>query len=152
MNALPIRKFVLSERGHGVSCDASGAFIDSIPLLEQTPASGAVAWQSRDPEALSDELSMHFGLPIDMSSKASALNAIAEALSNCSIARAQLVTLHMQFPDPPSAGKGRDIAGRCRLLRPATRVERLSKGQPQPQSAPLACAFTGRPRRPLVAA
>jgi hypothetical protein len=103
---LPIRKFVLSERGRGISCDANGAFIESIPLLKQSSATGAAVWHPRDVEAVSDELSTHFGLPIDMSSKASALKAIARALNDSNIARTELVTLHIQFPDPPHLTKG----------------------------------------------
>lgn len=99
MNAWPARTFALSECGCGVSCDANGASIESVPLLKRTHTRGTFIWLARDADAVSKELSAHFGLPIDVSLKTSALNAIARALNDGNIARAQLVTLHMQFPD-----------------------------------------------------
>jgi hypothetical protein len=101
VNAPLLREFRLSPRGRGVSCDANGAFIDSIPLLKRTRESGCDVWMPRDAGELSADLGAHYGLPIDASSKAAGLNAIARALNAGDIAHAQLVTLHLQIPEMP---------------------------------------------------
>lgn len=107
MNTHPARYFKLSRpgKGSGVSCDAHGAFIDLIPLLKKTRANGKDIWQPRDCGDVSAELSARYGLPIDVSSKANGLAAIARALHEGSIARAQLAALFLRFPDPPPVAK-----------------------------------------------
>ena len=104
MLAVPIREFRLSPSGYGrgISCDASGAFIDSIPLLKRSLDN---AWIPRDAAELSDALGAHYGLPIDISSKTAGLDAIARALNAGDITHAQLVTLHLQIPETPQLAK-----------------------------------------------
>jgi hypothetical protein len=92
-----------SESGHGVSCDATGAYIDSISLPEKRYSNGQPCWTARDSDKLSAEMSARYGLPIDFSSRANGLNAVACALNDGDIARAQLVTLFLRFPTSPDA-------------------------------------------------
>lgn len=110
MTIQPVREFKLSPAGsgRGVSCDANGAFIDSIPLLKRTFANGRETWLPRGCPDISDELGERYGLPIDISSKAAGLSAIANALNVGNVVRAQLVALHLQFPEPPSITKDAD--------------------------------------------
>lgn len=105
MSALPVRTFRLSQAGRSISCDMNGAFIGSIPLLKRVCTAGKDPWEARNTRELSAELSTHFDLPIDFSSKAAGLNAIARSLNEGRVAHAQLVTLHLQFPEPPPLAK-----------------------------------------------
>lgn len=91
--------------GRGVSCDANGAFVDSIPLLKRTRANGKEVWEPRNREELSAELGTRYGLPIDVSSKANGIAVVAHALNEGAVARAQLATLHLQIPDPSPLAK-----------------------------------------------
>jgi hypothetical protein len=102
------RRYCLSPpgTGAGISCDAKGAFLESVPLLVRSSESGKDTWRPRAAAELSEALSKHFGLPIDIASKAKVLAAIAGALNEGSIARAQLATLFLRFPDPPVSAKG----------------------------------------------
>ena len=104
------REFHLSPagRGQGISCDANGAFIDSIPLLRRVRVGEGDRWEARDQDQLSNDLTAHFGLPIDIAAKWSGLNAIATALNAGNIVKAQLVTLHLEFPEPPDFAKAVD--------------------------------------------
>jgi hypothetical protein len=102
------REFHLSPRGkgRGVSCDADGAFIGAIPVLARLQKNGKDEWQPRACGELSDEIGEHYGLPIDMSSKTGGLRAIANALNQGDIARAQIATVLLGIPDPPPLAKG----------------------------------------------
>jgi hypothetical protein len=62
-------------------------------------------WAPRDSGDVSAELSKRFGLPIDVSSKASGIATIAKALNEGSVAQAQLAALFLRFPEPPSLAK-----------------------------------------------
>jgi hypothetical protein len=106
MNRL-IREFHLSPResGRGVSCDADGAFIGTVPLLKRLRRNGKDAWRLRDCEQLSEQISEHYGLPIDMSSKKGGLKVIASALNQGDVARAQIATVLLGIPDPPQLSK-----------------------------------------------
>jgi hypothetical protein len=98
VNAQIVREFKLSRSGsaRGISCDAGGAFIDSIPLLKRARAHGREIWEPRNVDELSIELGTHYGLPIHISSKSAGLDAIARSLNAENVAHAQLVALHMQ--------------------------------------------------------
>jgi hypothetical protein len=102
-----IREFRLSPpaAGHGVSCDAGGAFIESVPLLKRTRIGDQDAWAPRDACDISTELGAAYGLPIDVASKAKGFDAIARALNAGNIAHAQLVALHLKFPQAPELSK-----------------------------------------------
>jgi hypothetical protein len=106
-----MRAFRLSPSGHGVSCDAGGVFVGSIPLLKRTRTNGREIWEPRDCDELSAELGSRFGLPIDASSKAQGIAAAARALNEGAVARAQLVTLHLRIPDPSPLAKAKPSRG-----------------------------------------
>lgn len=82
MNTHPVRQFRLSprERGHGVSCDSDGAFIDNVPLLKRITKNGKETWMPRASDDISADLSTRYGLPIDVSTKTHGVAAIAAAL------------------------------------------------------------------------
>jgi hypothetical protein len=86
--------------GRGISCDANGAFLGSIPLLKRSEAGSE--WEPCECAELSEQISAEFGLTIDMSSKMGGLNAISRALNENDIARAQIATLLLGIPDHPS--------------------------------------------------
>jgi len=100
-----IHEFCLSPRGTGVSCDADGALVGVVPILKPLEKDGKNAWRPRDCEELSEELSAHYGLPIDMSAKTGGLKAIANALNDDDLARAQVATVLLGVPDPPPLSK-----------------------------------------------
>lgn len=96
-----IQEFRLSPAGEGgVSCDKAGAFIASIPILERVRRSGRDVWQPRDCADLSERVSAQYGLPVDLSSKAGGIAAIARALNAGDVARAQIAALLLRIPDP----------------------------------------------------
>jgi len=102
-----IREFHLSRRETGgVSCDAEGAFIGSIPILRRLQRNGTYEWLPRDCDDLSEQMSAEYGLPIDMSPKAGGLKAIAKALNERDVARAQIATVLLGVPDPLPLSKG----------------------------------------------
>ncbi len=92
--------------GRGMSCDANGAFIGDVPLLKRSIANGVERWEPRECERLSKEITAQFGLPIDMSPKMGGVRAIANALNEGDIARAQIATVLLGIPDPPALSKG----------------------------------------------
>jgi hypothetical protein len=102
-----IHEFRLSPVGKGgVSCDEGGAFVGAVPMLVRTRRHGRDEWRPRDCDDLSHEMSGQFGLPIDMSSKRGGLRAIANAFNDSDMARAQVATLLLRIPNPPTLSKG----------------------------------------------
>ena len=102
-----IDEFRLSRRGSGgVFCDEGGAFVGAVPMLARTRRNGKDEWRPRDCDDLSKEMSAQYGLPIDMSSKRGGLTAIAKALNEGDVVRAQVATVLLGVPDPPSLSKG----------------------------------------------
>ena len=102
-----IHEFRLSARGKGgVFCDKDGAFVGAIPMLVRARRNGKDEWRPRDCADLSREMSAQYGLPIDMSSKRGGLTVIAKALDEGDVVRAQVATLLLGIPDPPSLSKG----------------------------------------------
>jgi hypothetical protein len=102
-----IREFHLSPRGRGgISCDEGGVFVGAIPFLHQLRRSSKDEWQPRDCDGLSEQMSAHYGLPIDMSPKTGGLKAIAKALNEGDVARAQIATVLLGVPDPLPLSKG----------------------------------------------
>lgn len=102
-----IREFRLSppRSGRGVSCDTSGAYVGSVPLLKRSNMHGKDRWEPRNCEQLSKQLGSEFGLPIDLSMKAGGLKAICNALNEGDVARAQIATVLLGIPDPPPSTK-----------------------------------------------
>ncbi len=109
MNIPTIREFRLSPPGtrRGISCDANGVFVGSIALLRRSRVDGRDVWRPRDCSGLSKQLGSSYGLPIDMSSKMGGLNAISRALNEGDIARAQVATVLLGIPEPPTLAKNR---------------------------------------------
>ena len=107
------REFRLSPAGsgRGISCDAGGAFIGSTPLLKRVMAKNRESWAPRSNDELSNAISSDLGLPIDMSSRAGGLNAISRALNDGDIARAQVATVLLAVPEPPTISEGGDAHG-----------------------------------------
>jgi hypothetical protein len=95
-----------SPENGGVFCDEGGAFVDAIPLLARTRGNGKDEWRPRDCDDLSQEMSTQYGLPIDMSSKSGGLAVIAKALNEGDVVRAQVATVLLGIPHPPSLSKG----------------------------------------------
>ena len=83
-----------------IECDADGLRVGGVALLARD-ARGA--WTRRDGSELNRELSMLYGLPLDCERKGRALDAVAAALTNGELARAQIGALLLRLPDPPRA-------------------------------------------------
>ena len=97
MNIPLIREFRLSSRvGVGIRCDADGAFVGDVPLLKRV---GDV-WKPRETDELSEGLGETYGLPVDASPIQGGLAAIARALNEGDVARAQIAAVLLQLPDP----------------------------------------------------
>ncbi len=103
-----MREFRLSPvgSGRGISCDASGAFIGSLPLLKRIRRLGEEFWVPRDCAELSKEIGVVWNLPVEFASRAGGLNAIANALNDGDIARAQIATVLLAIPEPPARIEG----------------------------------------------
>jgi len=89
MSYWPIRIFELASpggAGAGISCDANGAFLGTIPLLEERRD----VWRTRPVAALNEELSALFGVPVDFISKLDGLAVIANALNDDNIVKAKI--------------------------------------------------------------
>ncbi|MGB8365127.1 MAG: hypothetical protein ACLQUZ_00700 [Rhizomicrobium sp.] len=113
MNTQTIREFRLSPPGggRGISCNANGAFVGSVPLLKRARVNGKEVWEPRDCDELSKRIGSNYGLPIDISSKAGGLHAISHALNEGDIARAQVATVLLAIPEPPNLSKGAHSRG-----------------------------------------
>jgi hypothetical protein len=98
-----IREFRLSPPGSGcgVSCDANGAFVGTVPLLKRSNSGSSDRWEPCDCGEVSKQVGAEFGLPIDMSAKSGGLRAISNALNEGDVARAQIATVLLGIPDPP---------------------------------------------------
>jgi hypothetical protein len=132
------RHFGLSdEPGGSVSCGTDGVFIGEVPLLER-PCSGNdfQQWELRPVCDLNRDLSKRYGLPIDINPKAGGLAAIARALNRGDILHAQIVALHLQFPDPPGLAKIAHNAREFVELARQLRASGLLKGDWDPLKHP----------------
>jgi hypothetical protein len=103
------RRFSLSNMpGAGISCGHGGLFVGAVPLLERRLGkglSGCDEWQARYLPEINRDLSERYGLPIEFGRKVGGLQAVARALSRGDLLHAQIVTLHLEIPDPPVLGK-----------------------------------------------
>ncbi|HEX4157469.1 MAG TPA: hypothetical protein VHY79_03270 [Rhizomicrobium sp.] len=80
--------------------------MDDIPLLKHNQDAGNSIWISRSCDELSREISSRYGLPVDLSSRAGGLSAIARALNADDVALAQIATVQLAIPAPPPLSKG----------------------------------------------
>ena len=102
-------------RPGAIECDADGLRVGGVALLARD-AKGA--WKRRDGGELNRGLSKLYGLPLDCERKGRALDAVAAALTNGELARAQIGALLLQLPDPPaSANTQPDGLDKRRLAR-----------------------------------
>jgi hypothetical protein len=96
------RRFALSDQPEeGICCDQNGVYVGGVPLLERTKGN-TMEWQPRPLSVLNRDLGTRYGLPIELNSKLSGLIAVARALSRGDLIHAQIATLHLQLPDPPT--------------------------------------------------
>jgi len=105
-----------SIRDRGIGCDATGAFIEGIPLLKRSDNESRGAWVPRPTAELNHVLSALYGVPIDISTKMGGLSTIAQALNQDNIVIAQIATLHLRLPLPPTIGKAAQSPGQIALL------------------------------------
>jgi len=103
MGALSCVRFFQLRSG-GVECDGDGPRVGGVALLARD-ATGR--WAGRDEGDLSRELAKLYGFPIDFGAKRRGVEAVAAALTNGELARAQIVTLLRQLPDPSGAADER---------------------------------------------
>jgi len=82
-----------------VECDAQGPRVANVPLLVKEEAIG---WRPRPASEITSALTSIFAVPIDVSLKLRGLAAVADALNQGDIARAQIATLLLKLPDPQS--------------------------------------------------
>ncbi len=90
--------FHLSD-GH-VECDGEGPRVAGVPLLIKT---NALSWSPRSKTEIESGLSGVYGVAIDATEKMRGLGVVAEALNRGELARAQIATLLLKFPDPERA-------------------------------------------------
>ncbi|WP_158815010.1 Tox-REase-5 domain-containing protein [Methylocapsa sp. S129] len=109
----PIRVFRLSPGG--IECDEEGLRVGDVALLARDKKGG---WAARDERDLGFDLSRVYGFPIDVTAKMAALGAVASALRDRNIAKAQIAALLLRLPDPlPLADALLDKSGERRLSR-----------------------------------
>jgi hypothetical protein len=133
------RWFRLSAKrdANGLFCDRDGLFVSDIPLLEKvSKAHGGDEWQPRDPTTLDDELSDRFGLPVDTAKKIAGITAVARALNKGDLARAQIVALQLQIPDPPPLAKSERSASSILELAVRLNMSGLLKADWDPAKHP----------------
>jgi len=110
------RRFGLSQvSGIGVSCGTDGVFVGAIPLLKKVCGTGASGrpdqWEMRPVADINRDLSMCYGVPVELDRKIDGLRRIAQALSRGDLMHAQIATLHLQIPDPPALPRSEQAPG-----------------------------------------
>ena len=125
-------------RPGAIECDADGLRVGGVALLARD-ARGA--WTRRDGGELNRELSKLYGLPLDCERKGRALDAVAAALTNGELARAQIGALLLRLPDPPeprastpTAWKSA-VSSRASGLQPSESGRRLGRKAPENRRA-----------------
>jgi hypothetical protein len=130
------RHFSLSPvSGAGVSCGETGLFVDDVRLLEVNQDQSR-QWQPRPLSDLNRDLGERYGLPIDCNAKIGGLAAIARALNRGDILHAQIVALHLQFPNPPALTKAAPNASEIVNLARQLRASGLLKADWDPLKHP----------------
>lgn len=117
------RRFSLANDSNmGVRCDEDGLSVGGVPLFVRAGLSnGDRVWRPLSASEINEALGEVYGLPVDVTGKFSGLTEVARALDRSDFPRAQILALHLQFPDPldlsKSAGNPRlvsDLAARLR--------------------------------------
>jgi hypothetical protein len=83
-----------------IDCDAGGLRVGGVALLAREATGG---WTRRDERDLNRELSKLYGFPLDIGRMRRGVDAVAAALGNEELARAQIATLLLRLPDPPTS-------------------------------------------------
>jgi hypothetical protein len=104
-------RFRLGEaRGTGVACGEDGLFVGETPLIEKARAGDSVQrWRPRAAAELDRDLSRVYGLPVTLAGRMSGLAAVAQALDDGDLARAQITALYLKLPDPPAPSPSRRV-------------------------------------------
>jgi hypothetical protein len=118
---LRLRVFRLSptRSRDGISCDAGGAFVGTVPLLNRIRLNSATReqWIARPEAELNEKLTLLYDMPVDVASKIGGMETIARALNEGKLALAKIATVQLRFPDPQarSSLKGDNRADRVAL-------------------------------------
>jgi hypothetical protein len=101
------RRFRLAvEPNLGVCCDEGGLFVGGAPLFVRAISpDGDRVWRPLSVAEINEALGKVYGLPIDVEGKVGGLAEVARALDRGDLARAQILTLHLQLPDPLDLSK-----------------------------------------------
>lgn len=98
-----------SEPNVGVRCDEGGFSVGGVPLfLQASLSNGDRAWRPLSAAEINEALGGVYGLPVDVAGKVVGLAGVARALDCGDVARAQILALHLRFPDPPDLSKAAD--------------------------------------------
>ena len=97
----PLRSFRLSPGR--VSCDLDGLKLDGVALLQRNPHG---RWETRASHEINPALGKVYGIGVDIGAKGRGLATVADALNAGDLARAQIATLFLHFPEPPSTADG----------------------------------------------
>lgn len=96
-----IRTHTLASRRdeQAVHCDTDGLFVGPVPLLVREAGNGLrKSWAARPLAEINRDLERCYGLPIDVGSKMSGIETIAQALDERDLARACIVAVHLRIP------------------------------------------------------
>jgi len=134
------RSFGLSDvLGTGISCSRDGVFVGGVPLLERNCSfgtSGHDGWQPRPLSDFNRDLSARYGLPIEFDRKIGGLRIISQALDRGDLIYAQIATLHLEIPEPPSLGISARSPDRLINLARQLAASRLLKADWDPAKHP----------------
>lgn len=87
-------------------------FVGAVPFLERVcdPGIGEInRWRPRPISALNRDLSECYGLPVEFDRKMDGVSAVVRALGRDDVVCAQLATLHLEIPDPPTLAHQRNL-------------------------------------------
>jgi hypothetical protein len=96
-----------------IECDAHGLRVGGVALLAREAKGG---WTRRDERDLNRELSKLYGFPLDFGRMRRGVDAVAAALANGELARAQIAALLLRLPDPPASASSQPSALEKRVL------------------------------------
>jgi hypothetical protein len=96
-----------------------------MPAAPSSGRSGRTSWRRRPAADLNRNLSVGYGLPVDVGAKAGGLAVMANALNDGALLRAHIATLDLRFPDLPRIGDGTRLRERRAAL---AKVEQPAQG------------------------
>jgi hypothetical protein len=98
MQDLPAARSFRLSRG-GIECDEQGLRVGDLALLTHDEKD---VWAARDERDLDCDLSRVYGFPVAVRAKMAGFGAVARALQDRNVAKAQIATLLLQLPEPLS--------------------------------------------------